>query len=168
METGDSGRQSGGKSGNGLKKVENFSLCPLGTLQCSIGMTNRLQMLLIINLSKCIFLFKWQWEKQTDFNYSKWQILVAINTINGRCINRNCRQSQNKSIINRQLIVFYALNYNKSLVRFPLPQPKVLANLLFKTLSYWSYLYCVRCDNDNFTFSGTMVSAPNWAKIKKN
>ena len=23
---------------------------------------------------------------------------------------------------------------------FPLPQPKVLANLLFKTLSYWSYL----------------------------
>ena len=109
-----------------------------------LDMTYPLQMLLISNLSKCIFLFKWQWEKQTDFNYSKcskWQILVAINTINGRCINRNCRQSQNKSIINRQLIVFDALNYNKSLVLFPLPQPKVLANLLFKTLSYWSYLY---------------------------
>ena len=38
------------------------------------------------------------------------------------------------------MIVFDALNYNKSLVLFPLPQPKVLANLLFKTLSYWSYL----------------------------
>ena len=32
METGDSGRQSGGKSSDYLKRVENFSLCPLATL----------------------------------------------------------------------------------------------------------------------------------------
>ena len=41
METGDSWRQSRGKSLYGLKKVEKYSLCPLGTLQCIVQTRNQ-------------------------------------------------------------------------------------------------------------------------------
>ena len=41
METGDSWRQLGGKSLYGLKKVEKYSLCPLGTLQCIVQTRNQ-------------------------------------------------------------------------------------------------------------------------------
>ena len=72
-----------------------------------------MQIMLVIYLPKCISLLYWQWEKQTDFycnKCSKWQILIAITTINGHCINRNYLQSQNKSTINRQMIVLVIIN----------------------------------------------------------
>ena len=36
-----------------------------------VGMTNPMQIMLVIYLPKCISLLYWQWEKQTDFNCNK-------------------------------------------------------------------------------------------------